>query len=143
MDTIVHIPPGGDLTDAYSVRFEVFVQEQGFSVEIEVDDIDITAHHVVLYRDGKPFATARTFPEGGDGTFIIGRVAVRKCFRGGGTGKALMREIESLAASLGAKTLTLGAQLQAAEFYRKCGYHEYGEHYFEEHCEHVHMKKQL
>ncbi|MFV0400907.1 MAG: GNAT family N-acetyltransferase [Oscillospiraceae bacterium] len=141
------VAPGGDLTDAWWVRDQVFTIEQEFSPEIEVDDMDVLAHHVVFYEDGKPIATARTFPEtGGNGgeTYIIGRVAVLKEHRGGGMGKRLMDAMEEKARELGAKAVLLGAQCRAKGFYERCGYTDTGEPtYFEEYCEHVDMRKKL
>lgn len=139
------LPPGAELTDAYAVRTSVFVNEQGFSAEIEIDDIDKTAYHIVMFDGPKPIATGRVFPErpGNKDTYVIGRVAVLKRYRGEGVGFKLMATLEECAKSLGAKKAILGAQLQAKEFYEKCGYREYGEGYMEEQCPHVHMDKEL
>ena len=142
---VKHIAPGGDLAGAYSVRHIVFVDEQGFAAEIEIDDKDPVAHHVLVCdEEGNPIATARTFPEeSGSERYIIGRVAVLKSYRGTGLGMFVMDETEKLAAKLGARCVKLGSQIQASGFYKKCGYTEYGERYFEEHCEHVDMLKEL
>ena len=142
---VKHIGPDGPLGDAYKVRHIVFVDEQGFASEIEIDENDPAAHHIVVYDEqGTPVATARTFPESpGSSRFIIGRVAVLKEFRGTGLGTFIMNETEKLAAKLGASCIKLGSQIQAAEFYQKCGYTEFGERYFEEHCEHINMIKEL
>ena len=139
------IPPGGDLSDAFKVRHIVFVDEQGFAAEIEVDDRDPIAHHIVIYnKDNAPIATARTFPEdAGSTNYIIGRVAVLREMRSTGIGLLVMCETEKLAKGLGAKKITLGAQVHAMKFYEKCGYTEHGRRYLEEHCEHAHMCKEL
>ncbi len=49
--------------DAAAVRETVFVHEQGFSLEIEQDDFDGVAWHVVGYRQGCPVCTGRLFWE--------------------------------------------------------------------------------
>lgn len=140
--TMKEILPGADRQDANLVRTIVFIDEQGFSPENELDDIDPTACHVVLYHDGQPIGTARTFPDPEDpACYIIGRVAVLKEHRGGGTGRILMEAVEALAIRQGARRLYLGAQCHASGFYQKLGYETYGEHYYDEHCEHVHMQK--
>ena len=139
-------PPFDDteLADAFEVRRIVFIDEQRFDPELDIDDIDPIAHHIVIYENGRPVATARTFPhESGDGCYAIGRVAVLAEYRGTGMGQFIMQEAENLAVNLGAKSFTLGAQMQAAGFYRKGGYIEYGERYYEEHCEHINMKKTI
>ena len=136
------IAPGGDLSAAFKVRTNVFVDEQGFSAELEIDDIDPISNHIVFFEDNEPIATARTFPDKKNpGYYVIGRVSICKSHRGTGLGLNLMAAIEELAAELGATGFTLGAQLRARPFYEKCGYSGYGEHYYEEYCEHVHMKK--
>jgi predicted GNAT family N-acyltransferase len=70
-------PPGSDLTDAYAVRTSVFINEQGFSPELDADEIDRAAYHIVLFDGSKPVATGRVFPDTADKqTYRIGRVAV-------------------------------------------------------------------
>lgn len=147
-----NLSPGDDLADAFAVRQDVFVDEQGFDLMLEFDDIDPAAHHVVLYDGEQPVATGRVFPTDGDGLYAIGRVAVRSAYRGGtdragtdraGTGRLLMERLETLARSLNARAVTLGAQCRVRGFYEKLGYAAYGEEYLDEHCPHIHMRKSL
>lgn len=138
------LPPGADLTDAYAVRTAVFVNEQGFSPELEVDETDRTAYHIAMFDGPKPIATGRVFPcEEDPHVYVIGRVAVLKKYRSQGVGYKLMGKLEECAKSLGGQAVVLGAQLQARPFYEKNGYEEYGQEYQEEGCPHVHMKKNL
>jgi predicted GNAT family N-acyltransferase len=142
--TVKILEPSSDLTDAFEIRRIVFIDEQEFDPELDIDAIDPVAYHIVVYDAGRAVATARTFPhESGDGCYAIGRVAVLREYRGTGLGLFIMEEAEKLAVKLGAKSFHLGAQIQAMGFYRKCGYIEYGERYYEEHCEHINMAKQL
>lgn len=145
MLTIKRLYPGDDLSPAFIVRDKVFTIEQGFSPEIEIDDQDPLAHHIVFYRDQIPFATARTFPKSKEepGVYIIGRVCILKDYRGGGIGLALMEEIEGFAIELGATALELGAQCTAAPFYQRRGFFKTEETYYEEFCQHVIMVKEL
>lgn len=138
------LSPGDGLEDAYAVRTQVFVDEQGFSPEIEVDDIDGLATHVVLYDGNLPVATGRVF-ENSDKPYEyhIGRVAVLEPYRKTGLGRELMRALESEAMRLGAETASLGSQCQARAFYEKCGYEAFGDVYYDEHCPHIHMAKAL
>jgi predicted GNAT family N-acyltransferase len=140
--TVKIFEPGNNLSDAFEVRRIVFIDEQEFDPELDIDDIDPIAHHIVIYDADRAVATARVFPhESGGGCYAIGRVAVLKGYRGTGLGLFIMREAEKLAEKLGAKSFTLGAQIQATGFYRKLGYIEYGGMYYEEHCEHINMSK--
>ncbi len=57
------VESGRELTEAFKVRKEVFVEEQGISEDIELDNHDSGALHIVV-KDGKRvIGTARVlFP---------------------------------------------------------------------------------
>ena len=66
---------------ALEIRQKVFVEEQGF--QDEFDDIDSTAIHFVLFDDSdKPIATCRVFKDVIKNSYILGRLAVLKEYRG-------------------------------------------------------------
>ncbi len=125
--------------EAREIRQEVFVNEQGFANEF--DRIDETAFHAVVYTDGEASAAGRLFR--GRSGWHIGRVAVRKSFRGRGLGAFVMAALEEKAAQEGAELIRLSAQLQAEGFYEKLGYIAEGEEYLDEHCPHITMTKRL
>ncbi|MBE6879492.1 MAG: GNAT family N-acetyltransferase [Ruminococcaceae bacterium] len=124
---------------AGKIREDIFLLEQGFSVEY--DDIDKEAYHVIVFDGEKPIATSRFY--GADNPVHIGRVAVIKEYRNKGIGVYLMKQTETFAKEKGALSVTLGAQIRASTFYRKCGYKEYGEEYMDEFCPHINMLKTL
>ncbi len=126
---------------AEKIRMKVFVEEQGFAAEIEVDEKDETAFHVVAYAGDKPVGAARFFEE--HGGYHVGRVAVLPEYRGKGVGRFIMTEIENFAENSGIGELMLSAQTRAADFYLKCGFSEYGEVYLEEGCPHIEMRKNV
>ncbi len=130
-----------NLPDARMIRQEVFVEEQGFVREF--DETDAAACHVVLLEDGVPAATGRTFPSGETGVYTIGRVAVRKPWRGSGLGRRVIEELEACAQDAGARELVLSAQCQARGFYEKLGYAACGEIYLDEGCPHIAMYKRI
>lgn len=68
---------------------------------------------------------------------------MRKEYRGKGLGADIMKKAEETAASKGAKTLKLHAQLQAKPFYEKLGYKPFGEMDREENTPHIWMQKTL
>ena len=107
--------------DAIKIRNEVFTLEQGFAPEIDIDDKDDKAWHVVLYLDGYPISTGRIFEEDPE-TYHIGRLAVRKNFRGMKVGSYTMKFLMTKAKSLGARKVILGAQLDKIPFYKKLGF---------------------
>ena len=127
--------------DGKAIRFKVFVDEQGF--QNELDDIDNTALHLVLYVDGTPAGAARMFTEDGGKAYHLGRIAVLPEYRGLHLGAAIVEEMCKKAKELGAEKCELSAQCQAMGFYQKLGFKEEGETYLDEHCPHIHMEKRL
>lgn len=129
-------------SDAYLVREEVFVKEQGFSPDIEHDDKDLIAQHLVGYVDSSPVCTLRLFEEK-PGVFHLGRVAVLKPLRGCRLGSAMLQTAEEEALSLGGVKLVLGSQYESAAFYEKAGYNKKGDVFFEGGKAHILMYKIL
>ena len=131
-----------NLSQAAEIRREVFIEEQKFSNEF--DETDQTAWHALLLISGQAAATARAFPDPQDPrTYHIGRVAVRKQYRGQKLGQKVMEALEEKLSDLGANTITLSAQVRVQGFYEALGYHAQGEPYFDEYCPHICMIKQL
>ncbi|MGN1136460.1 MAG: GNAT family N-acetyltransferase [Oscillospiraceae bacterium] len=127
--------------EARFIRQTVFVEEQGFKEEF--DSIDSTAVHAVAFIDGAPAATGRIFPSDEDGVFYLGRLAVIKDYRKGGTGSAMIKHLESEASKRGAVKIKLHAQVRAKGFYEKSGYTAEGEAFLEEFEPHITMVKSL
>ena len=127
--------------DIKQIRIDVFINEQGF--ENEFDDIDKTTKFVLLSIDGKAVGTCRFFPSNIDGDAHIGRMAVRKLYRGQNLGSKIMHAAENGIRRDGFKTCSLSAQVQARPFYESLGYVAEGEEYLDEGCPHILMRKQL
>lgn len=127
--------------EAVRIRAEVFVQEQGFKQEF--DGTDDRAVHLVMYVGGEPAAVCRYYWSSEKSAHVIGRVEVRKPFRGSGLGAGLLREAETQILADGGTQAWLSAQLRAEEFYEKQGYRAEGEVFLDEYCPHVWMKKIL
>lgn len=126
--------------DARFIRQEVFVDEQGFKEEF--DSTDECCTHLVLYADNAPAAAGRLYKTG-ERIYTLGRIAVRKQFRGMGLGAETMGLLEEKARGYGAERTAVSAQLRVREFYEKMGYKASGEVYLDEFCEHIHMEKEL
>jgi predicted GNAT family N-acyltransferase len=124
---------------ARPVREEVFVAEQGVPLEMEWDEHDARGRHAVAVdAAGAAIGTARLLPEG-----RIGRMAVRKAWRGKGVGAALMRALLGAARDAGMTAITLHAQTHAAGFYRRFGFSARGGEFEEAGIAHVEMTLDL
>lgn len=124
---------------ARPVREEVFVVEQRVPLEMEWDGLDAGARHAVaLDAGGEAIGTARLLPEG-----RIGRMAVRKAWRGKGVGAALMRALLDEAKAANLASVVLHAQTHAADFYRRFGFSARGEPFEEAGIPHVEMRLAL
>lgn len=112
-----------DRDAAMRIRFEVFVDEQGVPPELEADEHDAAALHLLALDAATraPVGTARVLDKG-DGVAKIGRVAVRKEHRGRGVGEALMRRAMEAARAAGMTRAILDAQLPVIPFYEHLGF---------------------
>lgn len=125
--------------EAREIREEVFMKEQGFKNEF--DEIDETAIHFVGFVENKPAATCRIFFSKENNSYMLGRLAVKKNFRGQHLGEKIVLFAECHLKEINAPCCTLFAQLQASKFYEKLGYQSFGEMLEEEGCPHIMMKK--
>ena len=126
---------------AIQIRKEVFVKEQGF--EMEFDEIDDNATHLVCYENSVPIATCRYYWNEQIGSYVIGRIAVGKNYRGKKIGACIIKEAEKYIREIGGIKVSLSAQQRAMEFYKKQGVISTGEIYLDEDCPHVWMYKVL
>lgn len=127
--------------EAMQIRGRVFVDEQKVPSAIEIDELDQTCLHVLLYDNNQPKAVLRLIEH--DQYYQVGRVAVLPENRGKGYGKALMLGIEQLDAVQAKKQLRLDAQMQAIGFYENLGYQIEGEPFLEADILHRHAVKNL
>ncbi len=135
--THYHYPP----PEVRRIRVDVFMDEQGFVDEF--DDIDDVATHFLLQDGDTPVATCRVFVKDDPETYVFGRLAVIKPYRGQGLGGVMIRHAETFAEQHGAKRMVLHAQCRAQTFYAKQGFTPFGEQDDEEGCPHIWMEKML
>jgi predicted GNAT family N-acyltransferase len=128
-----------DLDALRAVREPVFVVEQQVPLELEWDELDPLSRHVVA-RDtaGRPIGTGRLTPER-----KVGRMAVLPEWRGRGVGAAMLTTLIDLARERGYRELSLHAQVDAIDFYRRAGFEPYGERFMEAGIEHQSMRRTL
>lgn len=148
----VRLARPADLPVLYALRHEVFVVGQGVPEDLERDDLDETAEHVVALRDGTLVGTGRLLdgrtdeegrlvPGTQGSVATVGRMAVAAGGRGVGVGRALLDRLVARAEERGILVVELHAQVHARGFYEQAGFTPYGEVYLEAGIEHVGMRR--
>ncbi|MCU0810281.1 MAG: GNAT family N-acetyltransferase [Thiobacillaceae bacterium] len=118
------------------IRRAVFIEEQGVPEELEWDDEDAGAIHLLAVdADGTPIGCARLLPDG-----HIGRMAVLQSWRRKGVGRALLHKALEVARAQGHAIVRLSAQTHAAGFYRRHGFIAQGHGYLEAGIPHLAME---
>jgi predicted GNAT family N-acyltransferase len=131
-----------DREQVFAVRLEVFVDEQGVPASLELDEHDATADHFLATLDGQGMGAARLLASP-EGKAVLGRLAVRKPARGTGLGVGLVQAVERRARDRGFTSVVLHSQTEAAGFYARLGYEQYGPEEMEVGIPHVWMRKTL
>jgi predicted GNAT family N-acyltransferase len=122
---VVEITERPQMDQAWAIRRAVFIEEQHVPEQIEMDEDDAHAFHV-LALDGKtPVACGRMVTH--DGYVKIGRMAVLRERRGEGIGRSILAFLMQHARQQGIARALLHAQLTAEGFYLKNGYMPEGE----------------
>ncbi len=109
-----------ELEQALRIRIRVFVREQGVPAEIELDEDDKRALHLLASLGGRAVGTARIVMRGGQAK--IGRMAVLKSYRRKKVGKNLLSRAVITAKKQGAREIYLHAQVAVIAFYESAGF---------------------
>jgi predicted GNAT family N-acyltransferase len=141
MLTVKRVENEAEFNDAFGIRTEVFIREQNVPEDIELDEFDKDADHVVIYLDNEAVGCGRVVMN--EKKARIGRVAVLKKNRHSGIGKKICIELMKIAAERGADRIVLDAQLTAVGFYKKLGFVEFGNVFLEAGILHVKMAREL
>lgn len=122
-----------------AIRHAVFIIEQNVPEELEWDDQDASAFHLLATNDHfEAVGTVRLLKTG-----QIGRMAVLKKYRSQGAGKMLMVAALDLAEKNNFTSIFLNAQVSAVTFYGAFGFTIISEEYEEAGIPHRKMKKSL
>lgn len=120
------------------IRQRVFIEEQRVPVDLEWDETDETAIHLLASLDGEAVACARVVPEG-----YIGRMAVLPQWRGKGIGEALLVQAINICRQFEVTHARLSAQTHAIGFYQQAGFEVCSEPYLDANILHVDMQLEL
>ncbi len=141
-----------DHAAVWAIRERVFVVEQAVPVQIERDEHDATAIHLLLLVDDEPAGTGRLVIEdsgfaGLDATLgrvaHLGRIAVLARWRGQQLGVALVAALEDAARADALRIAFLSSQDHAIGFYQRLGYESFGPGYLDADIPHHSMAKIL
>ncbi len=125
------------------LRTAVFVVEQDCPYQ-EVDEKDRKSFH--LYgknENGEVIAVTRILPKGVSYNEIsIGRVALKKEFRGKGIADTLMlTTLQFIEQEFGKQPIRISAQTYLLNYYNKHGFKQVGKAYLEDDIPHIEMLK--
>ena len=133
-----------DRNAAMAIRFEVFVDEQNVPPELEPDEFDDGALHLLAVNaaTNETVGTARLVDKK-NGVAKIGRVAVLQSARGRGVGQTLMACALDHAACAGQTVAVLDAQVHVISFYERLGFVAEGPVFDDAGIPHRHMTRPL
>ena len=140
MDFIVKSFSELSLVELYEIiksRSEIFLLEQNIVCQ-DLDDVDYDSVHCFFFDGKRVTAYLRAFALDKD-TVTIGRVLTLEHRKG--LGSELMKiSMEEIQKRFQCKKISLHAQKQAVEFYRKLGFHITSDEFLEEGVIHVTME---
>lgn len=124
---------------ALSIRRRVFVEEQNVPEEIEIDEYEKVCIHFLTFHDDLPVATGRLRVKG---EFIkFERIATLPEARGKGIGRSLMLQMmKEVAENYPTLIPYMHSQLGASPFYKKLGWRQEGEIFYEAGIAHIRMR---
>ncbi|KDQ64410.1 hypothetical protein JAAARDRAFT_28036 [Jaapia argillacea MUCL 33604] len=136
----------------YDVRIDVFISEQGFPLEAEIDDLDETATHFLLrlVPSLTPIGTIRGYKGKNAPYYKLNRLAVLKDYRNFRFGRALVLALHDWVRADALKRgerdfveIVCHSQIPVKGFYVRLGYEAQGEEFDEDGAPHQKMVAQL
>jgi predicted GNAT family N-acyltransferase len=128
-----------------NIRHEVFITEQCVPESLEWETEDPAYQWFVAETRSGLIGIARLMAEPGEVQQVgrIGRMAVRRPFRGKGVGRALLAAAIDSAREQGLQAVKLSAQTHAVNFYVKYGFVAEGDIYMDAGIPHRTMRRIL
>ena len=129
------------LFEIYKLRSEIFIVEQTCAYQ-DVDDLDLISFHFMIFNNDELAAYARILPPGiAHVEPAIGRVVVKKSFRGKDLGKLLMQQcIDKTLDLYKNQDIVISAQSYLIKFYTDLGFKKEGHGYLEDNIPHTQMR---
>jgi len=127
-----------ELYQVFKIRFVVFIKGQNVPKDIERDEFDKTAKHVILFYKNKPVGCARI--RFMNGKAKLERIAVLKRYRGEGFGKVIVNYLVKYCKNRKIKNIYMNAQYYLKGYYRKFGFEPKGKPFMETKIKHIKMR---
>lgn len=129
-----------ELYKILQLRNEVFIVEQECPYQ-DIDGKDNESYHIFLKKDNEVIAYSRILKKGiSYEQASIGRVIVKKDYRGGNIAKdMLLKSISFIENSLHEKEIKIQAQAYLDKFYSSLGFEKISDVYLEDNIPHMDM----
>lgn len=112
-----------ELKEAFALRREVFVEEQGLFQDTDRDEEDVRSIHLVAVKEGSVIGTVRVFPvKGLPGHWVGGRLAIKRSCRANGAGEALVREAVRTVKNMQCIRFSAMIQEENVSFFERLGW---------------------
>lgn len=131
-----------DLKEAFEVRKKVFTEGQGIPEDLEFDNHDREALHMVVKDGERVIGTARVLFLAANRAKIE-RMAILRPFRHRGIGRRIISFLNEELKNRHVEEAVLHAQYSVVAFYKSCGFEELGLPFWEVGIKHIKMQKRL
>ena len=131
-----------ELQEAFEVRKQVFVREQGISEDLVFDGHDREALHIVVEDGERVIGSARVQLLAANHAKLE-RMAVLEPYRRKGIGREMLLFLDTVWKDKQVQQVIIHAQLEVVPFYKLCGFDELGLPFQEAGIKHIKMRKQL
>ena len=131
--------------DAFFIRKEVFVKEQGLPLPLEMDDLDKIATHIVAYYNESPIAASRIIVDEKSYSVKVERLSVLPKFRRKQIGVQMMQTIEAFIREKfpNVSLIKIHAQIHAIPFYEKQGFRVTSPEFMDNYIPHRAIEKEI
>lgn len=131
-----------ELQEAFEVRRQVFVREQGISEDLVFDGHDREALHMVV-KDGERVIGSARVQFLANNHAKLERMAILKRYRRKGIGREMLLFLDAVWKDKQVQQVIIHAQFEVVPFYKLCGFDELGLPFREAGVKHIKMRKRL
>ena len=109
------------IVESQGIRREVFFEEQGIPIELDLDGCDNKSYHMLAYVNDQVVGVARLTPIENKKA-VLSRVAVKKEYRGFGIASKLVKASVVQAKKLKVRSIEITPHEYLKEFYETFGF---------------------